>query len=148
MGFWKRSTLHFQSSLGAYGASTLSYEHDMPFMINGITGWAKIRAQLAVWARTLTLSPMTNPMAFVMISRSRVFNLGFWVAGVSPNTTDSLAVEQKKKKKCTSACEWHNSECDCADVHIAVRHGEGAGWVFVGSGAPVVKNMPPWTPLW
>lgn len=47
----------------------------MPFMINGITGWAKIRAQLAVWARTLTLSPVTNPMAFVMMSKSRVLIL-------------------------------------------------------------------------
>lgn len=64
--------MHFQRSSGAYGASTLLHEHDMPFMINGIIGWAKIRAQLAVWARTLTLSPMTNPMAFVMISKSRV----------------------------------------------------------------------------
>lgn len=73
--------MHFQSSSGAYGASTLSHEHDMPFMINGITGWAKIRAQLAVWARTLTLSPMTNPMAFVMISKSRVLILASeWLA--------------------------------------------------------------------
>lgn len=47
----------------------------MPFMINDITGWAKIRAQLAVWARTLTLSPVTNPMAFVMISKSRLLIL-------------------------------------------------------------------------
>lgn len=47
----------------------------MPFMINGITGWAKIRAQLAVWARTLTLAPMTNPTAFVMISKRRVLIL-------------------------------------------------------------------------
>ncbi len=73
--------MHFQSSSGAYGASTLSHEHDMPFMINGITDWAKIRAQLAVWARTLTLSPMTNPMAFVMISKSRVLILASeWLA--------------------------------------------------------------------
>lgn len=56
-------------------ASSLPYEHDMPFMINGITGWRKIRAQLAVWARTLTLTPMTNPAAFVMISKSKVLIL-------------------------------------------------------------------------
>lgn len=73
--------MHSRSSSGAYGASTLSHERDMPFMINGITGWAKIRAQLAVWARTLTLSPVTNPMAFVMISKSRVLILvSEWLA--------------------------------------------------------------------
>lgn len=64
----------------------------MPFMINGITGWAQIRAQLAVWARTLTLSPLTNPMAFVMISRSRVLIFALEHIGVGPTTTDSLTV--------------------------------------------------------
>jgi len=67
--------MHVMSSSGAYGASTLFHEHDMTFMINVITGWAKIRAQLAVWARTLPLSPVTNPVAFVMMSKSRVLIL-------------------------------------------------------------------------
>lgn len=44
-------------------------------MINGITSGAEIRAQLALWARTLTPSPMTNPIAFVMISYSRILIL-------------------------------------------------------------------------
>lgn len=64
--------MDFQSSLGAYAVSTYPCEHDMLCVINGITVYAKIRAQLAVWARTLTLSPMTNPMVLVMISESRV----------------------------------------------------------------------------
>lgn len=49
-----------------------------------------IRAQLAV-ARTLTLSPLTNPMVFVMISKSRVLILASeWLALVQ---TDSLTVK-------------------------------------------------------
>lgn len=50
-----------------------------------------IRAQLAVWARTLTLSPLTNPMVFVMISKSRVLILASeWLELAQ---TDSLAVK-------------------------------------------------------
>lgn len=96
MGSWKRRIMHFQRSLWSFLTFLFFFhEHDMPFMINDITGWAKIRAQLAVWARTLTLSPMTNPMAFVMISKSRVLILASQcLADVGPsNTTDSLAVK-------------------------------------------------------
>lgn len=72
-------------------------------MINGIAGWAKIRAQLAVWARTLTPSPAANPMAFVMISKSGVLILASeWMALAQTQRIHS----QLRMHFCF---KWHNS---------------------------------------
>lgn len=73
----------------------------MTFIIIDITGWAKIIAQFAAWPRTLTQSPVTNPMAFFMISKSRGLILASeWLALAQ---TDSLAVKN------AFCFEWHNS---------------------------------------
>lgn len=91
-------------------------------MINDITVWAEIRAHLAVLARTLTPSPLTNPVASIMISRSRAV---IWLPVSlqvmhSPfeDTASDAAHSQRQCLHRLTLCDFHVTVIDRKVCHL------------------------------